>query len=133
MVSDGIQSQHHGPPALVAFWAVLGSALSWAFHIGARYPLVPLACQHDLSVVLHLVTALSVVGIAFSCWASWKLLRRGREPSVAARTRAQRWRFFGRAGLLLALLFSLAVAAELLPTFLQPPCSEGRTQLETAG
>lgn len=122
---------------LPALWfALLGGPAAWTVHLLGSYPLVPLACRMGTTAPLNILTAatalLSMAAAVTGGWAH----RRARSGNgdfgaptgadgVASADTASRTGFMGLAGLLLALLFTFAIALEGLPPFLQNPCVEG--------
>lgn len=113
------------PPWWLLTWAVIGAPVAWAVHLGARYPLVPLACGQESELILHAVTAASASGILLAGAASWRLFEKARgSSSVEAESiRCQRLRYLAAFGMGMSLLFLLVVGSELLPTFFVDPCA----------
>ena len=102
--------------------AFLGPPVVWMAHIGARYPLVPTACARDFTWALHIVTVVTLIGMAGTAAAAVVVLRRTQRSTDTKRRVIGRARFMATAGLALALLFTIVIAAELLPALMQDPC-----------
>lgn len=103
------------------WFAFLGGALAWAVHIGARYPLVEVACNSGLGVwVLHAVTALCL-GVALAAGVvSWRLCERLETADHFPLRR--RSLFMARSGIFLSALFAFIIVLEAMPAFMVDPC-----------
>lgn len=120
-------STKQGPSRALLWFAFLGPPIAWLVHIGARYPLVPIACAHDLPVVLHVVTVGTLTVAIGAGVAAVSLSRRARASSSSTRGSVpDRVRYMAGVGLVLAMLFSLVIVAELVPALMQDPCLDVR-------
>jgi hypothetical protein len=106
-------------PALL-WYAALGAPAAWGVHIGARYPLVPLACQGEMPWILHLVSA-SCLALALGATVAALHVRKRVQPR--ADTTGNRIAYMANAGIVFGCLFALIIVAEVIPAFLQDPCA----------
>lgn len=115
-------SQTRSSRALL-WYAFLGAPVAWLVHIGARYPLVPTACAHDLMLVLHMITAVTLVLTLGAAVAAVVFVVRARPgPPSRQHPPSSRVRYMALVGLAFSLLFAAVIAAELLPSLMQDPC-----------
>lgn len=139
MSSARVQTRIHSAPPR-ASWAWLGIALAplaWAAHIGARYPLVQVACGSGTSLPLHAVsaacTAVALVGLVAAV-ATVRRSTRARVSDTAPEQelaplhapdarRLHRIGFLARAGVVNSAVFLGAIALEALTAFVHDPCT----------
>ena len=108
----------------VLWYAVLGGPLAWTAHLLSSYPLVPWACDAGSVLMLHAITA-GAMAVALGAAVTGALALR-RHPAGEG-VSAGRARFMGRLGVLLGLLFAVAILAEGLPPLLSDPCLMARS------
>lgn len=104
-------SERFGSPAV--WFAFLGGPLAWSAHFLASYGLVYVACVTGSKSLLYLVTVVAAAVAIAAAAVGWRLWRQP-EPSgdPAAAQVGARTRFFGRAGLLMSVLFLLVILSE---------------------
>lgn len=112
---------------LLLWFGFLGGPVAWALHLGVRYPLVPVACRHDLEIAMHVVTVVCASGAVGAALAGWKV-HRSAERSLAEvpgnGTRvAERQSFLGRGGVIMAVFFLFTILAEALASAFEHPCT----------
>jgi hypothetical protein len=101
------------------WYAVLGGPLAWTAHLLSSYPLVPWVCDAGSVLALHAITVVTMaISLGAAATGAVALRRHPADGDIAGR----RSRFMGRVGLMLGLLFALAIAAEGLPPLLTDPC-----------
>ena len=109
---------------LAALWGgVLGPPLLWLTHLLVGYIIVPLACRHDASLIVHGVTATAIVlGAALGLLALGNWRRAGREWPDSSGSVVSQDRFLAAVGVLVSGLIIAALVAQWLPTFFLDPC-----------
>lgn len=128
------------PRPIWGWIALLGAPAAWAVHIGARYPLVPVACDARSVWPLVAVTLGCLLGgglsLAVAMWLSRRCDAAGTrtprdrtdEELLAARAPDERalsrLALLGRAGVLTSLVFLGAIAAEGITPLFHDPCAE---------
>lgn len=101
------------------WYAVLGGPLAWTAHLLSSYPLVPWVCGGGSVLALHAITAVTMaIASGAAVTGALAVRRHPAERDVSGR----RSRFMGGVGLMLGLLFALAIATEGLPPLLTDPC-----------
>jgi hypothetical protein len=111
---------------VMLWFAFLGPPVAWIVHIGARYPLVPTACSHDFPLLLHFVTIATLAATVGSGIAAGVLYRRSQRAASTKERAVVRLRYMAVGGLLLSVLFSTVILAELVPALMQDPCLDVR-------
>jgi hypothetical protein len=109
-------------PAVI--WAVWSAGpLAWAIHLGVSYAIVHWVCATGHEMVLHAVTAGTLLLAAGGLAAAWRLWRAAgaRWPDEGGDP-AARTRFMAAGAVVFALLFAVAIAAGGLFNFLLDPC-----------
>jgi len=126
----------------MAYWpGLIFAPALFLSELSLVYALVPWSCAHQQPAVLHAVVALSVLACLGACALAWRDVRRaGGEPehaphaaherrdvtSVTVEQRsiaaAARDRFLSMAGLLSALLFTMALAWQWVTQLVVSPC-----------
>ncbi|MGQ9371759.1 hypothetical protein [Azospirillum sp. ST 5-10] len=116
---------HPAPPSAPLLWAgwFLGP-LAWAVHESLSYGLVPWICQDGHRLVLHLITAGTLVVAAAGLLVGWRNRRRAAAARPAMGERAyKRARFLAAAGLALGALSLVAIVVESIPTLVVGACA----------
>jgi hypothetical protein len=107
----------------VLWFGFLAGPLAWMFHLAASYLLVPYACAHGLTILIHLVSllalALAATGGGVSLF-SWR--RMGQTLQLEAGGPLGRSRFMAASGVANALGFGLVILGQWIPAFLMDPC-----------
>jgi hypothetical protein len=105
------------------YFGIFGPPAFWVLRLGIAYVLVPYACWHGWTPLLHAVSAAGLIGCATAGWVAWGTWRGtggGAEvESDGARVRA---RFMGLLGMLLAALFGGVIVAEGIGGLMIDPC-----------
>lgn len=104
-------------------FAVLGSPLAWALNLNIAYFLVQPVCVMGGKVTMHVATAVllavALASVATSIW----LLARNRVSFRENVEGFDGWKaFVGLYGIASGLLFSLAIIAQWVPTFMFDAC-----------
>jgi hypothetical protein len=113
------------PFSTLALWfGVLGGALAWTVHLLLSYALVAPACVVDNAWLLHAVTVGTLVPTALAGLVSYRAWQRHRaDARSGVRGEESGWRrFMALAGLVLSVLFGLAIVLEGLPVAILSPC-----------
>lgn len=118
-------------------WALLGGAVVWTAHLLVTYALVAYACTTVWrDGVRETLLAISVVALALCAWSGltasrrWRLSRAVDRPTDDAwdarmGERTARVSFLMVTGLILTILFSIAIFYEALTLYLVPLCAPG--------
>jgi hypothetical protein len=111
------------------WFGFLGGAVGWKLQLLVNYSLVPYACVRDMTLLIHLASAVSL-GVALAAGAaalaSWR--RTGGYPfgwegdDTEGGPTVTRSRFMAVAGLLMSGYFAMVVLTQWLPTFFLDPC-----------
>lgn len=127
------------PHPLWGWVALLGAPLAWAVHLGARYPMVAVACEARSIWPLQAITLGCLIAGALSLAVAIRLSRgieqarlgrgeRSDEEELAPRAPDERSRsrlaFLGRAGVLTSIVFLATIVAEGVTPFFLDPCAE---------
>jgi hypothetical protein len=112
-------------PRIYHLWAgVLLAPLAWALHLGVGYALSAAVCTPPTRWPFFLLSGAAFAVAGTGGWIAWRVRRdTGDEPEDAPDARA-RGRFMTVAGILLSVMFLLAIAAQTIPMFLLEPCRE---------
>jgi hypothetical protein len=113
--------------------ALFGAPVAWAVHIGARYPLVLLACHDGVWWPMHAVSVACVLASLGALALSIVVWRRARAEmesvqgesaaDPALRRRLARLGFLGRAGVVTSLVFLFTIFTEIIPVLFYEPCA----------
>jgi hypothetical protein len=112
-----------GAAAGAAWTGVLGGPLAWFASQQVGYALVPWACHGGSLLAIHLVNLAGLLVVILAgamAWHDWR--RPGRHVSDEGAPPEGRRRFLGLAGLMLCLLFGLAIVAQAIGAFVFEPC-----------
>ena len=125
------------PRTAVVLWALLGSALVWAFHLLASDIVIAWTCTTGrldaTRPLLFVVSIAALIGVLSSGWLAlkhWRIAReadRPEEDSWDSRMgeRTSRVSFLMVSGLFLAVLFAIAVLYETSTIAVAPMCEPG--------
>lgn len=102
---------------------VLAGPVAWLLNLLLSYLLTDWSCNHGHAVVIHLVnvvTLLAALAGTVVAWSAWRMA----EPSksTGAAPPPGRVRFMALAGLILGIVFALAIVAQAIPPFILGPC-----------
>ncbi len=113
-----------GGRGLAWLWfAVLSGPITWALDLGISYALVKWACGNRMQLVLHLISVVAILVIAFGAFVAWRCRERVPEASTLdGGSSADRSRFMAVLGLALNLLFFVVIVATAIPRFVIGPC-----------
>ena len=112
-------SRWHGNP-LAPWAALLASFLATGLNQQFLADVLRYDCRVGSATTGMLAGLASIALIALGCWVSWTATR---QPSLEHTPDATR-RFIARLGMLFALLAGVAVAWQVLATFLVPACPD---------
>lgn len=109
---------------LVVGFAVLGSPIAWGLNLNINYFLVQPVCIMGGKIAMHITSAVllavALASVATSIW----LLARNRVPFRENAEGFDGWKaFVGLYGIATGLLFSLAIIAQWVPTFMFDACT----------
>lgn len=105
------------------WYGLLVGAAAWKLQLMINYGLVPYACWHDLSPLIHLAslsTMLVAVSAAWVAWGSWKRVGEGKDTAVGGPV--GRSRFMAVSGIVASGYFALLILGQWLPNLLLSPC-----------
>jgi hypothetical protein len=103
--------------------AVLGPPIVWALGLNAQYGLVRVACATESNLPMHavsVVTLLLALGCGLVAWRAWG--EAGRQWPGEGGGTLPRSRFMAVMGLFSSALFSLAILAQWVASFVLHPC-----------
>jgi len=126
MYTDNLTSQRRLTRLqLLALWAgILLPIGAWQLQFAASYALVPWLCQADRTAwvlaLFSLVGLLAIAGGLGCAWSTWrcKVAEPPGEDLLSACCR-----FMGLLGMLLGIVFAVAIVGQALPMFLIHPCT----------
>jgi hypothetical protein len=99
---------------------------AWAMQLQVVYALVPWACKHHRTYLLHVMTAtfllVSVAG-GLLAWREWRRVGGG-WPSGTEGDPDTRSRFMAVLGIFTSALFTLVILAQWVPAFVFDPCQD---------
>jgi hypothetical protein len=110
-----------------AHWiGILGGPFLWLCQLQVTYMLVPWACANSGHWALHGASAFFLICAAVPgliAWQSWRDAR-GNFSDEGESSGDSRRRFMAMLGLLVSALFSLAILAQAIPSFILSPCQD---------
>jgi hypothetical protein len=118
MTSPAAHEQGRTLPIL--FFGIFAPPIAWTARLLVGYALVPVACDIENLLVLHAVSAATLlVSIAAGVvsYIGW----RGRAPEDAP-TSLERYRWASLFGIFMSAIFSLSIILESLGNFVLDPC-----------
>jgi hypothetical protein len=122
---DAADDERRAQPGILTLWfGFLAGAVAWTIHLLASYALVGIACASSASWALYAVTLLTLLLTAAGGLAA----RRAWQASVPEQPNSTRGaatgfrRHMARWGVLMNLLFGLAILLEGLPVAFLSPC-----------
>ena len=116
-------SSINGPDLILLFTAFLLPPFAFFLNLQLSYLAVPWACATGHEILLHLISAgtlLLAASNGFIAWREWK--KGGRAWPDESAGREPRNRFVLVVGILMSSLFSLAILAQWIPSFVLGPC-----------
>jgi hypothetical protein len=120
--------EHLASPPLTAtggatWTGVFGGPLAWFASQQVSYALVPWACHGGPPIAIHATNLVALAVVLFAGALAWRDLRRaGRQGSDERAPPEGRQRFLGLVGLMLCVLFGLAIVAQTIGVFFFDPC-----------
>ncbi len=124
------------PRSTLAWIGLAAAPLAWAVHMGARYPLVRLACDAGQTWLLHAVSLGCALAAGAGLASAIVAARRARPadptletdadvlgPSPPAGRRVALIGVLARAGIVTSLVFLGSIVAEAVPAFVHDPCT----------
>lgn len=116
-----LETREVGPGRL--WYGIMIGPLAWKLQLMVNYALVPYACFHEMSILIHLASlltvALALTGAAVAL-TSWGVVGRGLETENGGAE--GRSRFMALAGLLSSGFFALIILGQWLPNLVLSPC-----------
>jgi hypothetical protein len=113
----------------VLWFGLLGGAAAWKGQLVVNYVLVPYACWHDLSILIHLASLAFLLLALAATWLAWRSWREtgghpmgpgGYDEQVSASV--GRSRFMAVGGVIISGYFALVVLSQWIPNLLLSPC-----------
>lgn len=127
-----------GTPGLwTTLWALLGGAVTWTLHLLVSYSAVAYACTTGRGAgARHALLAVSVVALLLTAssglvaWRRWHIARAVDRPfddhwDARMGERTARVSFLMVAGLILAVLFGIAIVYATMTLYAVPLCEPG--------
>jgi hypothetical protein len=109
----------------IALWfGILIGPLALLTQQQLGFMIVPWACATGLPPYLWLVSLIALLitlGGAFVSWREWKVA--GELWPDEGGSPVARSRFMAAGGLIMSLMFAMAIVAQAIPTFILSPCS----------
>ena len=107
----------------VAHWAsIVIAPLVYLANLSIAYALVPLACDTQRSLPLHLANGITLVLMVVALALAWQVRRDHTRPRSVAEDDVDRNRFLSTIGLCVTALLVLAVAAQWSAQWILSPC-----------
>ena len=101
------------PPRLYRVWAgVLLAPAAWAVHLTVGYALAAMLCTPSGYLALVALTAIAAAVAAAGGYLAWSLRSKAAETGGDSERRG---RFMAVAGMLLSVLFLLAILSQVIP------------------
>lgn len=130
-----LEDRYERPGGVLLLWfGFLGGAAAWKMQLVANYMLVPYACWHDLSILIHaasLVFFLMALAAGWLSWGRWKDTDRAPREATGqtvpyydtdAGGVLGRTRFMALSGLIINPFFALIILGQWLPNLILSPC-----------
>jgi len=106
---------------ILEWFGILAGPLVWLTQFLANYALVRWECIHHGKLSLHIVSAVSLAIVIFSGIIAVVYFFKTREYSAASEQLPARPHFMAVLGILSASLFSFAIIAQAIPSFILDP------------
>jgi hypothetical protein len=107
-----------------ALWiGLLVPPTAFLFNLEVAYALVPTACSMRAAVLVHLVHLISLALAIFGgvvAWRTWQTS--GAIWPAGEGGRTSRTQFMAGVGVLTALMFTVVILAQWIPSFILDPC-----------
>lgn len=113
------------PRGLATLWyGFLIGPIAWKLQLVVNYSLVPYACWHDLSILIHLASLLTLLLVLSGVWVAWRSWRGTGEgyEMESGDAAFSRSRFMAISGVALSAFFALIVLGQWIPNLLLSPC-----------
>jgi hypothetical protein len=107
---------------ILEWFGILAGPLVWLTQFLINYALVRWACINHGRLSLHIVSAVSLAIVITSGIVSAFYFSRTREYSAASEQLPARRHFMAALGILSASLYSFAIIAQAIPSFILDPC-----------
>lgn len=108
---------------LMLWYGLLVGAGAWKLQLVVNYALVPYACWHDLSLLMHAASAATVLLAASGAWVAWgRWKETGVEDDSALGGPLGRSRFMAISGVVLSAFFVFLILGQWIPNLLLSPC-----------
>jgi hypothetical protein len=107
----------------IVWFGFLGPPAAWKLQLMVNYVLVPYACWHNLSILIHLASlgALALAaGAGWVAWGTWKSAGGGTDTERGGAAGRAQW--MGLSGALFGAFFGLIIIAQWIPNLLLSPC-----------
>ena len=101
---------------------ILAGPIAWAIDLEVSYALVHWICGTQQVLVLHLVSAMALLITAAGAAISWRALQQATHAATTDRGERARASFMALLGLASAVLFSLAIVAGAIPSWILAAC-----------
>jgi len=123
-VSEEAEKDFKHAGGIFALWSgLLVAPFAFLLNLQVSYMLVPFVCATGRIVWLHLAACCSLILGAFGMFISWRNWQKsGREWQSEAGSITARSRFMAVMGLLMSILFCIAILAQWIANFIIGPC-----------
>jgi hypothetical protein len=112
------------PLSPLPLWTgILAGPAAWAVDLTVSYAVVKWTCMTERQALLHVLTLVSLGGVALGAIVSWRALQQsaGARPTDGGQPR-QRAHFMAVLGLASCALFALAIVAGAIPRWILDAC-----------
>jgi hypothetical protein len=106
--AEAVQPAH----GLHVWFAIVGPIAAWMVHLVVESSLARVACTHQVTWVLHVITLVLALVVVWAMAISWSLFRDGESADEASSSPLATTRFLGLLGLLLGGINLLLILAE---------------------
>jgi hypothetical protein len=107
---------------VLEWFGILAGPLAWLTQFLTNYALVRRECMGHTKLALHIVSAVFLAIVVLSGIVSAMYFLKTRQFSAASEQLAARRHFMAALGIFSALLFSVAIIAQAIPSFILDPC-----------
>ena len=111
--------------ASVAHWAsIVVAPMVYLANLSIAYALVPVACDTQRALPLHLANGITLVLVLVAVALAWHVRRASAHPQTARDDTPDRNRFLSTIGVCISSLLVLAVVAQWSTQWILSPCFE---------
>jgi hypothetical protein len=123
MVSIDASDRWSTGPRVYALWAgVLLAPIAWALQLTIAYAMADSVCTAPGTILYYVLTGGALAAATAGGVIAWRVRQQPYDTSEEAADSVGRGRFMALSGMLLSLVFGLAIVAQTIPLLMLPPC-----------